>query len=297
MATSVLVKNFSLYQKTLAQKVILEGIGVHSGSFSSLCIMPAPAGMGIVFKNSLFSDPSEALVIGRVIPESAMHATVLKAKSWGLSTVEHLMAACSFFDIDNLYIEVTGFEIPILDGSALQFLQAFELAGVVEQSAKKLYLTPQETILIQDAHGRFISITPHEDSADYNLSVEYSADFNHPLVGALTFSGQITNNFFEHEVAPARTFGFLEQLSYLRSHKLAQGSTLGNTAVMGDDAYLNELRFDDECVRHKVLDLLGDLALLGHRLVGTIRAAKTGHSFNRLVIQHYLEHPEAWRLF
>lgn len=287
----------SLVQKSLASSVIIEGIGVHSGSFSSLCINPAPVGTGIVFKNSLFSDPKEFLHIGAVVPEAAMHATVLKASSWGLSTVEHLMAACSFLDIDNLVIEVTGFEIPILDGSALPFIQAFEQVGLIEQEAKKWYLTPKKPLLIQDAQGRFVQIVPHQDSADLSLLVDYAADFNHPLVGAVHFSGQITNSFFEHELAPARTFGFLEQLSYLRHHKLAQGSTLGNTAVMGEYSYLNELRYKDECVRHKVLDLLGDLALLGHRLVGSIKAAKTGHSFNRLVIAHYLENPDQWVKF
>ena len=287
----------SLFEKTLAQKVILEGIGVHSGSFSSLCISPAPVGTGIVFKNSLFPDASEYLKVGQVVPEAAMHATVVKARSWSLSTIEHLMAACSFLDLDNLYIEITGFEVPILDGSALQFLQAFERAGIVNQESKKFYLTPKETVFINDEKGRSIELIPHQNTDDYRLLVEYVADFNHPMVGSLGFKGQITNSFFEDEVAPARTFGFLEQLSYLRAHKLAQGSTLGNTAVMGDEAFLNDLRFKDECVRHKVLDLLGDLALLGHKLVGTIKAVRTGHSFNRLVIAHYLEHPEAWRLF
>lgn len=287
----------SLFQKSLADKVIIEGIGVHSGSFSSLCLKPAPENTGIIFKNVLFSNQKEFLKVGSVVPEVAMHATVLKAPSWVLSTVEHLMAACNFMGIDNLIIEVTGLEIPILDGSALPFIQAFEQVGVIEQAAKKWYLTPRKPLLIQDAQGRFIQIIPNQDYLDLSLTIDYAADFNHPLVGAVHFSGQITNSFFEHELAPARTFGFLEQLSYLRHHKLAQGSTLGNTAVMGEDSYLNELRFKDECVRHKVLDLLGDLALLGYRLTGSIKAAKTGHSFNRLVIAHYLENPDVWIKF
>ena len=159
-------------QKSLAEQVIIEGIGVHSGSFSSLCISPAPCNSGIVFKNSLFPDLQEFLSVGSVIPEVAMHATVIRAPSWSLSTVEHLMAACSFLGLDNLEIVITGFEVPILDGSALPFLQVFESVGIVEQDANKLYLTPREPIVIQDSQGRFIQIVPHNDHSDLSLFLE-----------------------------------------------------------------------------------------------------------------------------
>jgi len=286
------------FQKSLVRQVEFEGIGVHSGSFSSICIKPASANHGIVFKNSLFKDVAEFICIGKVGPLVAMHATVLKASSWKLSTVEHLMAACSLFGLDNLEIEVTGFEIPILDGSALPFVQAFNTIGIVEQKAKKNFITPLKRLYFEDKEGRFLEITPHyQDLQDHSLYVEYVADFSHPLIGVLSYKGLITQELFENEIAPARTFGFLEQLTYLRHHKLAQGSTLGNTAVMSEETYLNDLRFPDECVRHKVLDLLGDLALLGNQLVGTVRAAKTSHSFNRLVTEHFLNNPNEWRIF
>lgn len=278
-------------QKTLLHEVVFSGIGVHSGLPATITLKPVDrAHYGIHFWHTQI--PDEPLIVGAIIPEVAMHATVIKGKKWCLSTIEHLMAALYILGIDNLDIYVDAFEIPILDGSALPFVQGIEAAGIKNFDEKKIAITPHRFLKIEDSHGRFIEIQPDDE----HLAIDYCADFKHPLAGNTVLSGDVTKDFFTQQVAPARTFGFVDQLPYLRQHGLAQGSSLGNTVVLGDEGSMNAMRFSDECVRHKFLDLIGDLSLLGKTLRGRMKAYKTGHSFNRLVIQHYLEHPEQWKV-
>ncbi len=277
--------------------VKFSGIGVHNGVLSTIELFPAAINTGIVFVNKHI--PSDVMKIGSVIPEVAPHATVVRQNNWAISTIEHLMAALWSLDIDNVTIQVDGpmTEIPILDGSAYPFIQALCEEGViVEQDALKKFITPRFEIIIEDSGGRFIKLFPHKngDGDTYALHLDYTAAFEHALLGEQKFSGLITKDFFVREISPARTFGFLDQLPMLRQHRLALGSSLGNSVVMGPEGFLNELRFDDEFVRHKVLDLIGDLALLGNKLIGSVQAHKTGHSFNRRVIEHFIKNPELW---
>ena len=283
-----------MYQQTIQQEIALEGVGVHSGSKSTITIKPALADHGIVIHNPQF--PDSDIIIGTIVPISAMHATVLRTQTWGISTVEHVLAALSALGIDNVILSVDAQEIPILDGSALPFVQALHTTGIVLQDVPKHYLTPKEKLTFKDDDGRLIEIIPAR-TGDCSLTFDYQSDFAHPLLKSAKISGMLTPVFFEKEIAPARTFGFLEQLDMLRKHSLAQGTTLGNTVVIGQDSYLNERRFDDEFVRHKLLDLIGDLALLGKPLAGTVIARKTGHAFNRLVVEHYLNNPDQWKTY
>ncbi len=279
-------------QKTLKQAVSFGGIGVHSGSQSSITLKPCIVNSGIVFVHTQF--PHDQIVIGTVIPEIAMHATVIKGKAWTISTIEHLMAAIMYTGLDNVIIEVLGPEIPILDGSAISFVHGILQAGLQAQNEPKKFLTPQDLLLITDQSGRKIEIQPNQN---HEFHLEYSAEFEHQLIGAVKLNCTVTEDYFAQNIAPARTFGFLEQLPFLRHHGLAKGTSLGNTVVIGRDEYLNEPRFKDECIRHKILDLLGDLSLLGKRLSGTVKAHKTGHAFNRLVTQHYITNPDLWILY
>lgn len=284
-------------QKTLSKVVTFCGIGVHSGLPVNLTLNPAPAQHGIIFVNPKL--PSEPFKIGCTIPEVAMQATVLKQKSWVLSTVEHLLAAIVTVGLDNVLIEIDGFEIPILDGSALPFVQSILDAGLQEQPAEKKYVTPKHKLLFADEKtGRSIEVYPavqlQNGQYNYALTIEYLAQFDHKLIGAEHFSCLLTQKFFTKEIAPARTFGFLEQLSHVRKHGLAKGASLGNTVVLSNEGFLNEPRFENECIRHKVLDLVGDLGLLGHQIIGTVKACKTGHNFNREVTVSYICHPEDW---
>ncbi|MCK4651325.1 UDP-3-O-[3-hydroxymyristoyl] N-acetylglucosamine deacetylase [Candidatus Babeliales bacterium] len=287
-------------QRTLNNKICFEGVGVHLGLSSSIILNPAPADSGIIFVNSKF--PKEKIKIGNIIPQVAMHASVIKSENWMLSTVEHLMATINAFGIDNLLIEVDGFEIPILDGSALSFAYEIECVGLKEQDNPKKFLTPKKVLEFKDQKDdRYIKIIPARffndiNSYDTNLYFDYLADFAHPLVRQNRLHGIMSADYFIENIAPARTFGFLEQLPFLRRHGLAKGTTLGNTVVIGEEEFLNDRRFKDEFVRHKFLDLIGDLALLGKNLIGTVNAKKTGHNFNRLVIEHYINNPDMWML-
>lgn len=281
-------------QKTLAREISFSGIGVHSGKPSSVLLKPSLPNNGIRIENKAHN---LSFVVGTVVPLAAMHATVISYEGWNISTVEHLMAALGYLDIDNVDVVIEGEEVPILDGSSLPFAQGIESAGLVEQDAAKIYITPKMPLVFQDEEGRVIKMNPaqqKEGTWDTSLHLSYTASFNHPLIGTRTFHEVIDKNLFTRSIAPARTFGFLSQLPFLRKHGLSQASSLGNTVVIGDHEFLNDERIQDEWARHKMLDLLGDLALLGKRLAGTVVAEKTGHSFNRLVIEHYKNYPNEW---
>ena len=286
-----------MQQKTLKGEVVFEGIGVHSAQLSKVVLKPAEQGFGIVFTNPAF--PDDVFKIGSVIPEVAMQATVLKNDKWVLSTTEHLLAAILGVGLDNVLVQVSGLaqgliEIPIMDGSAAPFVQGILECGLLEQPAAKKYLTPKQVLKFEDTKtGRFIEIHPAEHFTT-DLFLNYTADFAHKLVGNCQFNSLLTQEIFAHEIAPARTFGFLEQLPQMRKLGIAKGTSLGNTVVLSNEGFLNETRFDDECVKHKVLDLMGDLSLLGLALSGKVVAAKTGHSFNREVVVHYISNPDQW---
>lgn len=284
-------------QKTVKSGVFFHGIAVHSGEPVSIVVRPNYSYSGIVFQHSAFID--ENIIIGTVVPENAMHATVIKQAHWFVSTIEHLMAAFHVLGVTQAYVQMSAAEVPILDGSALPFVQGLLEIGLQDLPEDVCYLTPREKLIFTDAQGRILEILPAgnvNNSRDCGLYIDYTADFSNSLLGITHFVGHMTPELFAREIAPARTFGFLEQFPLLRQHGLARGSSLGNSLVIGNDEFLNERRFPDECVRHKVLDLLGDLALLGKPLAGKVRAVKTGHNFNRLVIEHYLKNQNAWEI-
>jgi len=274
-------------QKTLQNAVALDGIGVHAGVACRVTLVPAREGSGIVFINA--ASPKQRIRVGDVVPEPAMHATVLRGEGWAVSTVEHLMAAVWVAGVTNLEILVEGPEIPILDGSSLLFCQALKEGGVVRQGGFARFVTPAQIIQLHDEKGRSLVLEPATDG----LTIAYAAGFKHPLAGVDRLHTRVTPEIFEHDVAPARTFGFLEQLPHLRQHKLARGTSLGNSVVIGD-YLMNEMRLAGECVRHKVLDLIGDMSLLGVGLQARVRADRTSHDFNRLLIKHFKENPTQW---
>ncbi len=222
-------------QKTIACDVVFHGVGVHSGLPSCITLKPSSPNSGIQLINS--KDHKQVMHIGKVVPISAMHATVLQTGTWQVSTIEHVMAAIGLLGIDNVSIEVEGDEFPILDGSSFPFVQSLLEVGITEQESEKRYLTPREELIFKDEHGRSIIIKPaklSDTGYDKQLHLTYKADFEHPLVGACHFDCTITKELFINEIAPARTFGFLAHLPLLRKLGLSQGSTLGNTVLVGD---------------------------------------------------------------
>lgn len=247
----------------------LEGIGLHSGQFGRIRIVPAPANSGIVFR-----------VDGHVIPvapESVVdshYATTVGRNGARVQTVEHLLAAAAGLGLDNLEVEVEGPEIPAGDGSAKLFVQLLTAAGRAEQSAPRRPVRIPFPIRVGSA-GRWIQVIPAD-----RFRISYTLDNDHPAIGVQALSCTPTERIFVEEFAPARTYGFLKDLGFLRRNGLARGASLENAIGLGKRGVLNGLRYRDEFVRHKILDLIGDLALLGRPVIGHVIARNAGHALN-----------------
>jgi UDP-3-O-[3-hydroxymyristoyl] N-acetylglucosamine deacetylase len=276
------------WQRTIRRTVRTEGIGIHRGEHTTLELRPAPAGTGIVFvrKDLGVSIPARA-----ENTRDLAYATTLAVRGAEVGTVEHLMAALAGMGITNVFIELDGAEVPILDGSALPFVQMVQRAGVEEQRASLPEVRITEAVRVGDGE-RWVELHPAGE-----LLVDYAVRYDSPAVGEQRFRAPITPERFAAAVAPARTFGFLNEVAALRSRGLARGGTLDNCVVVDGDRVLSgTLRFRDEFVRHKVLDLLGDLALLEYPLRARVVARKAGHALHVKVVQELLAHPEAWEL-
>lgn len=262
-----------LVQSTLARPVRISGIGLHTGRHVNVVLRPAGADHGLVFWRSDVDAyaPAIAEAAGRFD-----HATSLGARGRDVSTVEHLLSAAVGAGLDNLLVEVDGPEIPILDGSALPWLDAFAKAGLVPLAALRASFTPSRVLAVPASAGRKLEIRPARD-----LRVTYTIDFPNPAVGRQSLTVVLSPETYATHVAPARTFGFLSEYELLKAHGLARGASAENCIVVGEDQVENgDLRFPDEFVRHKVLDLLGDLALVGRPVAGHVVAHKAGHAMH-----------------
>jgi UDP-3-O-[3-hydroxymyristoyl] N-acetylglucosamine deacetylase len=260
-------------QTTLSRPVRVSGVGLHSGRHARVVLHPAGAGHGIVFWRSdvdVFV-PAVAEAAGRFD-----HATSLGERGRDVGTVEHLLSAAVGAGLDNLLVEVDGPEVPILDGSALPWLDAFATAGFAPLAALRDPFTPSRVLSVAAGAGRKLEIRPARD-----LRVTYTIDFPNPAVGRQSLTVVLSPATYATHVAPARTFGFLSEYELLKAHGLARGASAENCIVVGDDRVENgHLRFPDEFVRHKVLDLVGDLALVGRPVTGHVVAQKAGHAMH-----------------
>jgi UDP-3-O-[3-hydroxymyristoyl] N-acetylglucosamine deacetylase len=282
-------------QRSLAARVSCTGLGLHCGSPVRLTLSPAPPDTGIVFLHVDARTGDRTAIPARVESiVSSSHATTLGAGAAQISTVEHLLATLHAFSVDNAWIEVEGPEIPIMDGSAGSFVYLLRSAGIVAQQARRRVLRVERAVEVSNGSSR-IRIEPGR-----GLRVHYVVDFPHPAIGRQAFTvGCLGPELFESELAPARTFGFLDEVSSLWRAGLARGGSLENTIVLGDDRVLNPggLRWPDEFARHKMLDLLGDLALLGCAIEGRLRVERGGHSLHHALLRRLLATPEVWSLF
>ena len=245
-------------QSTLVRRVRLSGIGLHTGRHVRVVLHPARADHGIVFYRSDVDTfiPAIAEAAGRFD-----HATSLGERGRDVTTVEHLLSAAVGAGLDNLLVELDGSEVPILDGSALPWLEAFDSAGFAALSARAVPFVPSRLLTVSDSSGKKLEIRPARD-----LRVTYTIDFPNPVVGRESITVVVTPESYAAHIAPARTFGFLAEYEMLKAHGLARGAREDNCIVVGNDRVENgDLRFADEFVRHKALDLLGDLALVGRR--------------------------------
>ena len=271
MALPLLFSDAVMRQHTIRKAVSLEGVGLHSGKTVRVMLAPAPADSGIVFRVGERGDAIPA------VPESVVdshYATTIGKNGTRIQTIEHLMAAASGLGIDNLEVRVDGTELPAADGSAKPFVQMMLAAGRMPQGARLRPIRIPHPIGA-GGNGRWIQIVPAE-----TFRISYTLDNEHPVIGTQVLSWTPTEESFVAEYAPARTYGFLKDLGFLRKSGRALGGSLDNTIVIGKTATLNGLRYRDEFVRHKVLDLIGDLALLGGPIAGHVIARNAGHALN-----------------
>lgn len=280
-----------IYQRTLESATRCTGTGLHSGREVSLTLRPASPDTGIVFIRTDFRQEVWIRAEMKAVFASTF-ATTLENRGVSITTVEHLLAAISGLGIDNVIVEVDAPEVPIMDGSAAPFVSLIRDAGVVEQNQPRKYLVIRKTIRINEGE-RWIEICPSKD-----LKISYTVDFDHPMISKQFYQVSFTGRTFQEEISPARTFGFLRDVAELRSRGYARGGSLENAIVMDKFGVLNEegLRFPDEFVRHKILDLIGDFSLLGHPLIGHVTAYKSGHAMNHNLLREVLSREECWEM-
>jgi UDP-3-O-[3-hydroxymyristoyl] N-acetylglucosamine deacetylase len=272
-------------QRTLRRQISCAGIGLHSGNKVTLTLKPALADSGIRFRRTDVGVEIPATV-GYVT--SLQYATVLGRDGATVETVEHLLAALISSGIDNLVVELTHNEVPIMDGSAAPFLYLVQEAGIKRLSAPRKHIKIVRAVQITDGDKR-IAVYPSD-----HFKVSYTISFDHPLLRHQSRTERITEQSFAESIAAARTFGFLKEVEWMRQNGLALGGSLENAIVIGDAAVLNALRFEDEFVRHKILDAIGDLALLGYPLIGHVVAHRAGHALHTALVSRLLEERDAW---
>ncbi|MGQ9689513.1 MAG: UDP-3-O-acyl-N-acetylglucosamine deacetylase [Desulfobaccales bacterium] len=280
-----------IWQKTIARPVSLTGIGLHSGLPVTLALLPAAANQGLKFiRTDLPGRPQVRAHFSRVVDTT--RATTLGEGQATLATVEHLLSALSGLGIDNAVIEVDGPEVPIMDGSARPFVDLLLAAGSASLPWPRSYLVIQQSVEVANGDG-WMRAMPGQPR------IMYAIDFPHPLIRRQRFAIPLNAEHFRREIAPARTFGFLKEVQLLKSRGLARGGSLDNAVVLDDDAVLNPegFRFPDECVRHKILDALGDLALLGLPILGRLEVARGGHDLHHQFLQELIHREHAWRLW
>ncbi|OFZ70390.1 MAG: UDP-3-O-[3-hydroxymyristoyl] N-acetylglucosamine deacetylase [Betaproteobacteria bacterium RBG_16_58_11] len=278
-------------QRTLKNVISATGVGLHTGQKVTLTLRPAAADTGIVFRRVDLPQPVTIKADPFQVTDTRM-CSALEADGVKVNTVEHLMSALAGLGIDNVYIDLTASEVPIMDGSASPFVFLVQSAGVEEQNAPKRFIRVKKTIQITDG-DKWVKLEPYN-----GFRVTLSIDFKHPV---FDHSGKaVTVDFadtsFIKEISRARTFGFMHEVEYLRNNGLALGGSLDNAIVMDEFRVLNTdgLRYDDEFVKHKALDAIGDLYLLGHPLIGAFTGHKSGHALNNQLLRGLLADQSAW---
>ncbi len=282
-----------LRQKTLKRAIPCRGVGLHSGATVSMLLRPAEADSGIRFLRTdvVDRDPWIAARYDRVV-DTRLCTVIGNEDGVRVGTIEHLMAALAGCEIDNAVVEIDAAEVPMMDGSSEPFVFLIECAGTVELNAPRRAVQVRKPVTVGDAR-RGLTLAPADA-----FSVDFEIDFASPVVSHSTLDVRLVNGTFKREIAKARTFGFLEDAQKLRAMGLALGGSLENTVVVDGDRVLNEggLRFDDEFVRHKVLDCVGDLYLAGAPILGRVTATKSGHHTNNEALRALFADPTAYAL-
>lgn len=280
-------------QRTLKNCIRATGVGLHSGKKVLVTLRPAPAHSGIVFRRVDVTPTVEIPARAENVGDTRLSTTLAKGEI-RIATVEHLLSAFAGLGIDNAYVDVSAPEVPIMDGSAGPFVFLIQSAGIEEQSAPKQFVRIKRPVAVEDG-DKWARFEPFD-----GFKVSFSIDFDHPLFDETCKFAEVdfSTTSFVKEVSRARTFGFLKEVEMLREKNLALGGSLQNAVVIDDYRVLNEdgLRYEDEFVRHKILDAIGDLYLLGHGLIGAFRGHKSGHALNNRLLRRLLADKSAWEL-
>ncbi|MFB9147869.1 UDP-3-O-acyl-N-acetylglucosamine deacetylase [Halomonas alkalicola] len=280
-------------QRTLKNVIRATGVGLHSGKKVYMTLRPAPVDTGIVFVRTDLDPEVQIPAKAHNVTDTTL-CTALSSGGAKVATVEHLMSALAGLGIDNAYVDLSAPEVPIMDGSAGPFVFLIQSAGISEQNAPKKFIRIKREITVTEG-DKEATFRPHQ-----GFKVAFSIDFDHPVFEEQTQTAMVdfSTTSFVKEVSRARTFGFMRDLEYLRSNNLALGGSLDNAIVVDDYRIVNEggLRYDDEFVKHKVLDAIGDLYQLGHSLIGEFRGVKSGHALNNQLCRALLAQPDSYEI-
>jgi UDP-3-O-[3-hydroxymyristoyl] N-acetylglucosamine deacetylase len=281
----------ALKQRTLKNVITATGITVHSGERAELTLRPAPVNTGIIFNRIIDEKSYEIPALAKYVGETTM-STTLKRDEIRISTVEHLLSAMAGLGIDNAYVDVDASEVPIMDGSAGPFVFLIQSAGIVQQDAPKRFVRIKEEVRVEDG-DKFAILKPYD-----GFKVSFEINFEHVIFkdGSQVASFDFSENSYLKEISRARTFGFLSDYERLREMNLARGGSLDNAVIVDEFRVLNDdgLRYHDEFVKHKILDAIGDLYLLGNGLIGEFFGYKSGHALNNKLLHALLQNQDAW---
>jgi UDP-3-O-[3-hydroxymyristoyl] N-acetylglucosamine deacetylase len=281
-----------IFQRTLKQAISATGVGLHSGERVKLTLLPAAPDTGIVFRRTDLPESEDVKAEPALVNDTRLSSTLVTATGVRVGTIEHLMSAFAGFGIDNLIVEVTAAEMPIMDGSAAPFIYLLQSAGVVEQTAPKRFIRVKQAVEIVEG-DKWVKLEPMD-----GFKITLSIEFNHPAFNLAPQKVTIdfASSSYLDEISRARTFGFMHEVEYMRQHGLGLGGSLDNAIVIDDEYVLNPegLRFPDEFVRHKILDAIGDLYIIGHPLIAAFSGHKSGHALNNKLLRKLLETPDAW---
>jgi UDP-3-O-[3-hydroxymyristoyl] N-acetylglucosamine deacetylase len=278
-----------IQQRTLRNEIFFKGIGLHTGYSVSLTLVPAPADTGIRFRRTDLKNFEIEAVRAHIAKVS--YATTLMKKGVMISTVEHLLSTLYGLGIDNLYLDIDSMEVPILDGSGQFFMEEIQKAGIVEQDAVRKYLVVEKPIEVRQG-DKVAGVYP-----ELSQRVTYIIDFEHKAIGHQEIRMELTPESYRREIGEARTFGFVSDVEYLKSLGLIRGGSLENAVVLDDSGIVdNDLRFPDEFVRHKLLDLLGDISLTGYPIIGHLYAERAGHAIHTALADRIVRSTDHYRI-
>jgi len=280
-----------LKQRTLKKAISATGVGLHTGDKITLTLSPAAPDTGIVFRRVDLPEPVEIKVQPDYVRDTRL-CSALEHKGARIATIEHLLSALAGLGVDNILIDLTAAEVPIMDGSSGPFVYLLQSAGIVEQAALKKFIRIKKSVEVRH-DDKWVRFDPY-----FGFKIDFTIDFDHPVFEHSSQNVKIdfADNSYIKEVSRARTFGFMHEVEYLRSNGLARGGSLDNAIVLDEYRIINNdgLRYEDEFVKHKVLDAIGDLYVLGHPLIGAFSAHKSGHAMNNQLLRTLLADAEAW---